>query len=461
MKLLCDLRPAREGFAGVPQETRLMFAALAQLEGVELEGLLQADLDFLSEAGLQRWLEPGAATPWRGRVRTALAAAGALPVLASAMLSRRQRVETAGLRVHEDAWWEALFARSVPAQHRPLLAALRYRRLRRPRMAFQLASVASARLLGLPLLPEVDTAGAEVLVAHTPWPGRAPAGTRLVVRYYDAIPLLLPHTVKDGALHAALHRAALRRNVADGAWFACISDESRDDLVRLIPQAAARAVTVPVMVSHHYAQETRPADGLAQLWARHRVGGTGPDGACPPYLLMVSTLEPRKNHRLLWHAFERLRAGGWPDLRLVLVGGAGWGSEALMRELAPGIASGAVQLLRGVPAEDLRWLYRHAAVTVAPSIKEGFDYSGVEAMCCGGVVAASDIRVHRDVYADAAEYFDPVDPDRLAQCLAGLLAPGAEPRRQQLRRAGATVSERYRPAQVLPQWRALLERVTA
>jgi len=63
-----------------------------------------------------------------------------------------------------------------------------------------------------------------------------------------------------------------------------------------------------------------------------------------------------------------------------------------------------VFLLNNVPADDLRVLYRHAAATVCPSLAEGFDFSGVEAMRCGGVVLASDIPVHREVYQDAAHY---------------------------------------------------------
>ncbi|MDR7927306.1 hypothetical protein RIE95_09980 [Acidithiobacillus thiooxidans] len=48
-------------------------------------------------------------------------------------------------------------------------------------------------------------------------------------------------------------------------------------------------------------------------------------------------------------------------------------------------------MLHSVPAEALRLLFRQAVVTVCPSVGEGFDFSGVEAMRCGGVVAASDI----------------------------------------------------------------------
>ena len=42
-----------------------------------------------------------------------------------------------------------------------------------------------------------------------------------------------------------------------------------------------------------------------------------------PYLLMVGTLEPRKNHATALAALARLKAAGFPH-RLVIVGGKGW-----------------------------------------------------------------------------------------------------------------------------------------
>jgi glycosyltransferase involved in cell wall biosynthesis len=92
-------------------------------------------------------------------------------------------------------------------------------------------------------------------------------------------------------------------------------------------------------------------------------------------------------------------------------------------------------------------------VTVCPSVGEGFDFSGVEAMRCGGVVAASDIPVHREVYGDASEYFDPYDTGSLVASLQGLISDsGAEAARERLREAGQRQSERYLPERILPQW---------
>ena len=48
LKVLLELRPALDGYAGIPQETRLLFRGLCLLSGVAPEGLLQTSLRFLS-----------------------------------------------------------------------------------------------------------------------------------------------------------------------------------------------------------------------------------------------------------------------------------------------------------------------------------------------------------------------------------------------------------------------------
>jgi hypothetical protein len=119
-------------------------------------------------------------------------------------------------------------------------------------------------------------------------------------------------------------------------------------------------------------------------------------------------------------------------------------------------------MLNAVPAPDLRALYCNAAVTVCPSLGEGFDFSGVEAMRSGGIVAASDIPVHREVYAEAAEYFDPYSTASLVKALKKMLyEPQSAEVQETLREAGDEVSARYLPEVILPQWERFIARVAA
>lgn len=41
IKVLLEMRPALEGFAGIPQEVRLLFRGLRKIESVDVEGLIQ------------------------------------------------------------------------------------------------------------------------------------------------------------------------------------------------------------------------------------------------------------------------------------------------------------------------------------------------------------------------------------------------------------------------------------
>ena len=92
---------------------------------------------------------------------------------------------------------------------------------------------------------------------------------------------------------------------------------------------------------------------------------------------------------------------------------------------------------------------------------EGFDFSGVEAMASGGVVVASDIPVHREVY-DGADYFDPYSTASLAASIQKLLySAEAQRLHQHYQSRGFEVASSYTPDRILPKWREFLNRVTA
>jgi len=74
-----------------------------------------------------------------------------------------------------------------------------------------------------------------------------------------------------------------------------------------------------------------------------------------------------------------------------------------------------------VPDSDLARLYKAAECLVFPSLSEGFGLPGVEAMASGCPVVCSDIEVFREVYGDAAVYFDSKSATDLAKKLNILL----------------------------------------
>jgi len=492
--VLLELRPAFDGYAGIPQETRLLFRGLGKLEGVEPVGLIQssnlivdaglplrhgaivasadksAQIDKLSRVVVSLQQGP-AAHRFEYLRKVALKLIGPLGAAVGSLVGRRVSLTGFDSTHFKDFVWRSMFAKSLHIDDFDATTGAEFRVMRWPWSLANAVGVASS-WLGHALYPRLDTAGIDVMIAETPYPGRMARGTQLVVRYHDAIPLLLPHTIKDRGYHRAMHFHALRRNATDGAWFACVSDATRRDLLSVLPEVGARAVTIPNMIADEFVREEAAPERVSEIvWSRKNRnaphGGGAPIAATDlqetswPYLLSVSTLEPRKNHLTLLDAWELLRARGFPKLNLVCVGGLGWEHEAILRRFAPWLERGGLHLLEGVPAADLRLLYRHAQATVCPSFSEGFDFAGVEAMASGGVVVASDIQVHRDVYGDAAEYFSPYSATDMADAIARVITPSDEQRRKQLRAQGDAVAALHRPEHVLLQWQRFLKSVCA
>jgi hypothetical protein len=127
-----------------------------------------------------------------------------------------------------------------------------------------------------------------------------------------------------------------------------------------------------------------------------------------------------------------------------------------MRKFRPWMKRGDLLLLKDVSSAHLRRLYEHARATICPSFGEGFDFSGVEAMQSGGAVIASDIPAHREVYADAAEYFNPYSAEDLERAILAVIENAKAAYRQELVQRGAIIAHRYAPEAVLPQWEAFL-----
>jgi len=326
--------------------------------------------------------------------------------------------------------------------------------------------------LGYGLYPRLDTSDFDVMIAETPYPATVAKNTKLVVHYHDAIPLLMPHTIADRRFHQAFHYRALRKNVESGAWFVCVSDATRRDLVSVFPQAESRSLTIHNMVSRDYFVEDSSADGLTEIIKTRINDRIRPSldpslkrrlftesGAAEPleYLLVVSTIEPRKNHLSLLTAWERLRLHRFPKLKLVIVGALGWHHTSIIHKIRPWLERAEVYLLEDVLASELRVLYRHARATVCPSFGEGFDFSGIEAMKSGGVVVASDIAVHREIYANAAEFFNPYSIDALTQAIQIVVDPAQSARREELVAMGAIVAERYVHETIVPKWQSFLQ----
>lgn len=133
------------------------------------------------------------------------------------------------------------------------------------------------------------------------------------------------------------------------------------------------------------------------------------------YALFVSTIEPRKGHRLLYQVWLRLLADGVPQqtgFKLVFVGRPGWLTDDLMRLLRSDtrIAETLI-VLSNISDQQLSALYAEAAFCLYPSLYEGYGLPIIEGFFHGKAVLASTGGAIPEVVAEFSPCLDPTNEE--------------------------------------------------
>lgn len=189
-----------------------------------------------------------------------------------------------------------------------------------------------------------------------------------------------------------------------------VSESTRGDIVDLYDIAPKKITVIPEAAAPNFRQQ--PAERVEAVRRRY--------GLPPRYILVVGTIEPRKNLRRLVDACGPLFVDDLADA-LVLVGSKGWLYEDFFQHLETLPWRKEVLHTGFVPEEDLPAIYGGALLTVQPSLYEGFGLPVLEAMACGCPVCASDASSLPEVGADAARYFDPLNTEEMTHCISQIL----------------------------------------
>jgi glycosyltransferase involved in cell wall biosynthesis len=205
--------------------------------------------------------------------------------------------------------------------------------------------------------------------------------------------------------HALMGRVVRRHPLIFGACAAA------DDIRALFPKA--RGVVVPPWFPQRPANSLSADDCLTEF------------GIQKPYVLMVGTIEPRKNVLMAARVVARLRERG-RNLRLVLVGRRGWASDEEVAQLRDMERQGIVAWPGYVSDEQRDALYAGASALLLPSVYEGFGMPLVEAMAAGVPCCCSSIPVFDEVAGGAALSLDPARSDDWAEAIEGLLSDPGE-----------------------------------
>jgi glycosyltransferase involved in cell wall biosynthesis len=237
--------------------------------------------------------------------------------------------------------------------------------------------------------PPVETVAGPLDVFHfSDWMYPAQRGGVRATTIHDLVPLRFPELVQPQTrrMHGPKYENASR--TCDRVFVN--SRFTAGEVVELLGVPEERIVVAYPGIDPRFRAEGEKAD----------LGG--------PYVLTVSTLEPRKNLRALVDAFALLRRRH-PELTLAIAGLEGWGEQ-------PPAAEG-TRLLGFVSDDELARLYRGAAAFAYPSLFEGFGIPVVEALASGVPAVVSSHPSLDEACAGAAVRADPGDAEAFAGAL--------------------------------------------
>ncbi len=241
---------------------------------------------------------------------------------------------------------------------------------------------------------------------------------KLVFFVHDILPSLFPHffTRKDADLYQRRIENAARLADAIVVNSRATARSFRSRFAGT--PGAGNVIVAPLGVS-------QPADGSA-----------GGELVEPSYFVMLGTIEPRKNHRLildLW--LELRRTFGLSTPSLLVIGERGWKIDDIVKALEESARQqGPVRECGRLPDAAVAGILKGARALLLPSLAEGYGLPLAEALACGTPVLCSDIPVFREVGGEVPDYLDPTDGPAWREAVLDYAQPGSASREAQLRR---------------------------
>ncbi|MEH2435825.1 MAG: FkbM family methyltransferase [Nostoc sp.] len=236
---------------------------------------------------------------------------------------------------------------------------------------------------------------------YYPLPNNIYFATR-VITAYDLIPILFPEYFNHNSEHMVKNSID---QIDKNDFVCCISESTKRDICKYQQNLNEKQVFVTQLAADK--EKFYPCDNQ-ELIIKTKQKYKIPE---QPYILTLSTLEPRKNIAHVIRSFLTLiKNQQIDDLNLVLIGTKGWQYEEIFAEIDKVKELENRIIITGyLPDNDLAPLYSGALAFIYVSLYEGFGLPPLEAMQCGTPVITSNTSSLPEVVGDAGIMLDPND----------------------------------------------------
>ena len=207
----------------------------------------------------------------------------------------------------------------------------------------------------------------------------------------------------------------------------------RNELLKIIFRKSMKAADLVIFLSEFamsQAQSLCNGEIRKQVLIPHGIEQTRLIGqkekpsCCPdsPYLLYVSTLDVYKSQKEVISAFAKLKKGKTFSCKLVLAGESYPPYRQEIEEHIDFLGISEDIILTGlVDKEEIDKLYLNATINIFASQTENCPFILLESMASGRPVLSSNRPPMPELAGDSVMYFDPTNPDSLADSISKLL----------------------------------------
>jgi len=225
-------------------------------------------------------------------------------------------------------------------------------------------------------------------------------GLRLALLIYDLVPLRCPEWCDRGLVR--LFRAWFEKMLPLCDHLFAISQATAADVAAYAREQgiALSGPVLPIPIGTGFSSQTSTT--IVQRTSRLPPAGS--------YALIVSMIEARKNHALLFRVWRRM-LNEMPSDRvptLVFAGHIGWLVDDLMHQIAnTGYLDGKLMLIEDPSDSEVTALYQGCLFTLFPSFFEGWGLPVTESLSYGKPCLISNRTSLPEAGGTLARYFDP------------------------------------------------------
>jgi len=193
-----------------------------------------------------------------------------------------------------------------------------------------------------------------------------------------------------------------------------ISESSKNDIIKYLHVTPDHIYVTP-LASRYYPNYLSPE-------TREQLKLSVNYDFSKPYILFVSTIEPRKNIKTIISAYNYLKQKYKIEHQLALIGQKGWHHQPIFAAIEASPWKSQIHHLNYLSDELIALFYSQADVFVYPSHYEGFGLPVLEAMTLGAPVITSNTSSLPEVAGDAALFVNPDDSMQLVDAILQIIS---------------------------------------